>query len=344
MRTNLSSPLECLGQAPPNLPYYACAPNDVWSLGVILVNLTCGRNPWKKASVEDSTFRAYKHDHGFLRSILNLSPELDAILACIFEIDPVKRVKLPTLKQMIMECQQFTRPIVPPMGRTPTVEVTCAQNIVPHIASLGHLSKPVESRYSAAQDVPLQQSGEHGPPSQAILATPEQLASPPCTSPNTSSAQVNPSHFQEAGTTSPLPVPASPGCISSLEQNGKPQPVMAYKKTTSSVAHKTLVEGNQESCYSTEAIVDFDHPVPVSVYTPSSALPPRSLVLRTKDLVSPTPIIQPAYRTKGQAKAPRAGRSTSPIQKSTPPLKSSGKHVGQYISHLFPQWQSQRLL
>ena len=35
--------------------------NDIWSLGIVLLNLTTGRNPWKAATLSDSTFRAYLH-------------------------------------------------------------------------------------------------------------------------------------------------------------------------------------------------------------------------------------------------------------------------------------------
>lgn len=99
---------EC--QQPNPRPYtsYASGPNDVWSLGVILVNLCCGRNPWKRASTEDSTFRAFLKDPQFLRSILPLSPELNSILRRIFECDPVKRITLPELRRLIMECPRFT--------------------------------------------------------------------------------------------------------------------------------------------------------------------------------------------------------------------------------------------
>ena len=87
---------------------YATIPNDVWSLGVILVNLTCGRNPWKRASIEDSTFRAYLRNPRFLSSILPLSPELDAILRRIFECDPRRRISIPELRDLIVRCPQFT--------------------------------------------------------------------------------------------------------------------------------------------------------------------------------------------------------------------------------------------
>lgn len=76
---------EC--QEPSSRPYSTAA-NDVWSLGVLLVNLTCGRNPWKKANMKDSTFRGYVKSPGFLRSILPISAELDAILGAVFQLDP----------------------------------------------------------------------------------------------------------------------------------------------------------------------------------------------------------------------------------------------------------------
>ena len=75
---------------------------------MVLVNLTCGRNPWKRASAEDATFRAYLRDPGFLRSILPLSPELDAILRRVFEVDPSKRIGIAELRDLIERCPRFT--------------------------------------------------------------------------------------------------------------------------------------------------------------------------------------------------------------------------------------------
>lgn len=99
---------ECLGQTSKR-PFYYCAPNDVWSLGVILVNLTCGRNPWKQASVEDSTYRAYTRHQGFLKTILPLTDELDDILGRIFTPNPDQRISLSELRQRILECPRFTQ-------------------------------------------------------------------------------------------------------------------------------------------------------------------------------------------------------------------------------------------
>lgn len=95
-----------------------CAPNDVWSLGVILVNLTCGRNPWKQASYQDSTYRAYMRSQDFLKTILPLSDDLNSILGRIFNPNPEQRISLPELRNRIMACSRFTVPamstIAPP--------------------------------------------------------------------------------------------------------------------------------------------------------------------------------------------------------------------------------------
>lgn len=100
---------ECL-EPTTRKPYYMCAPNDVWSLGVILVNLTCGRNPWKQASVQDSTYRAYVRSPGFLKTILPLSDDLDDILGRIFHPNPEMRITMPELRSRIMSCANFTVP------------------------------------------------------------------------------------------------------------------------------------------------------------------------------------------------------------------------------------------
>jgi len=87
---------------------YASAPNDVWSLGIILVNLSCGRNPWKRASNEDATYSAYQKNPKFLSSILPISLELESILGRIFERDPSHRIAICELRNLILACPRFT--------------------------------------------------------------------------------------------------------------------------------------------------------------------------------------------------------------------------------------------
>ncbi|KAG7008420.1 negative regulator of sexual conjugation and meiosis [Physcia stellaris] len=114
-------------------PCYASAPNDVWSLGIILVNLTCGRNPWKRASIEDSTFRAYLKNPKFLRSILPLSGELDAILRRVFECDPAQRISLADLRQLVLHCPRFTTRSTTRWGKDlPTLSFNARQRRLHH--------------------------------------------------------------------------------------------------------------------------------------------------------------------------------------------------------------------
>ncbi|TIA84947.1 hypothetical protein E3P99_04105 [Wallemia hederae] len=87
---------------------YCTKRNDIWSLGVILVNLTCGRNPWKEASLTDETFSAYLREPDFLKTILPISDLTNNILKRIFTIDPIQRCSLDELKQRILQVEKFT--------------------------------------------------------------------------------------------------------------------------------------------------------------------------------------------------------------------------------------------
>ncbi|KAG9247584.1 kinase-like domain-containing protein [Calycina marina] len=108
---------ECLDQNSRKASY-RCASNDIWSLGVILVNLTCGRNPWKQASSEDATYKAFTRTPNFLKTILPLSDELNDILCRIFEPIPEKRITIGELKKRILACRNFSLPatVSPPMS------------------------------------------------------------------------------------------------------------------------------------------------------------------------------------------------------------------------------------
>ncbi|KAJ6627818.1 kinase-like domain-containing protein [Mycena sp. CBHHK59/15] len=73
--------------------------NDIWSLGIVLLNLTTGRNPWKAATLTDSTFRAYLRDPSeFLTTVLPISAELNAVLVRMLEIDWRDRMTIPELR------------------------------------------------------------------------------------------------------------------------------------------------------------------------------------------------------------------------------------------------------
>ncbi len=99
---------ECQGGILDRLDTYDTQSNDVWSLGVILVNLTCGRNPWRQAHLGDETFHAFLAQPEFLRTILPISQQLSYILGRIFTVDPRHRCTLEQLRQLINEVDSFT--------------------------------------------------------------------------------------------------------------------------------------------------------------------------------------------------------------------------------------------
>lgn len=122
---------ECLDSSA-RKPFYMCAPNDVWSLGVILVNLTCGRNPWKQASFQDSTYRAYARSQDFLKTILPVANELSDILGRIFDPCPELRITLYELRERIMACPRLTASSI--STTAPSTPPVTPDHIAPYVA------------------------------------------------------------------------------------------------------------------------------------------------------------------------------------------------------------------
>ncbi|KAL2171676.1 hypothetical protein VTG60DRAFT_1972 [Thermothelomyces hinnuleus] len=135
-------------------PFYYCAPNDVWSLGVILVNLTCGRNPWKQASYEDSTYRAYIKSRDFLKTILPVSDELNDILGRIFTRNPDERITLPELRAQILACSRFTQ--------QPAAELPPSPAPPGHTTYVCEGQPVVDDGYDSDHEVPLSPASSDG--------------------------------------------------------------------------------------------------------------------------------------------------------------------------------------
>ncbi|KAG5650001.1 hypothetical protein H0H81_001119 [Sphagnurus paluster] len=82
--------------------------NDIWSLGIILLNLATGRNPWKSATPDDLTFRAYLRDPlGFLPTVLPISSEINDLLTQMLEVDWRERITLRELRIAIEDIDTF---------------------------------------------------------------------------------------------------------------------------------------------------------------------------------------------------------------------------------------------
>ena len=100
--------VEALGDWFPEDTHYATQEGDIWSLGVILVNLVCGRNPWRIASPSDESFTAFLADPNFLRRILPISEQCLFVLSQIFTVNPCHRISLNGLRNLILEIDTFT--------------------------------------------------------------------------------------------------------------------------------------------------------------------------------------------------------------------------------------------
>ncbi|EJF63752.1 Pkinase-domain-containing protein [Dichomitus squalens LYAD-421 SS1] len=97
---------ECIGLEFDYTPYSteAC---DVWSLGIILVNLVAGRNPWTYALSTDRAFSHYLSNPNHMRDVLPVSEEAQYILRGVLNPDPVERWTLQELRQHIEEVETF---------------------------------------------------------------------------------------------------------------------------------------------------------------------------------------------------------------------------------------------
>ncbi|KAF9451668.1 kinase-like protein [Macrolepiota fuliginosa MF-IS2] len=99
---------ECIAERKPRL-MYSSRQTDVWSMGVILVNLISGRNPWRYATNDDQCFSAYLRDNDFLGNVLPISAEANVIIKRIFNLDIFHRITLEELKEEILRVRTFFR-------------------------------------------------------------------------------------------------------------------------------------------------------------------------------------------------------------------------------------------
>ena len=96
---------------------------DLWSLGIILIHLTCIRNPWLKADkTEDNTYYYFTKDPNILKQILPLSDDFYSLLSKILQVNPKNRMSLQELMKEVSSITSFTNegPLskVPPLSKS----------------------------------------------------------------------------------------------------------------------------------------------------------------------------------------------------------------------------------
>ncbi|KAI0719288.1 kinase-like domain-containing protein [Cerioporus squamosus] len=99
---------ECRAKFSGSTPYCTRAA-DIWALGVILVNMMTGRNPWEKASMKDEFFAQFMNDPDYLYDTFALSRGVCDILAGMFALNPLQRTSLRELREAIMNLETFFR-------------------------------------------------------------------------------------------------------------------------------------------------------------------------------------------------------------------------------------------
>jgi len=83
--------------------------SDVWALGVILINMIFGQNPWSSADMENPTFNMFiRKDPDVLQRKLGLSDDFNRVVKRMFSKNVFDRFSLDELRQEVNRIEVFT--------------------------------------------------------------------------------------------------------------------------------------------------------------------------------------------------------------------------------------------
>ncbi|KAL6299439.1 kinase-like domain-containing protein [Sparassis latifolia] len=97
---------ECIGEEL-GFAAYSTKQSDIWSLGVILINMITGRNPWESARCTDSCFSEFILDPDYFYHCMPISRGVADILNGIFVLDPSSRTSIRRLRKAILAVDTF---------------------------------------------------------------------------------------------------------------------------------------------------------------------------------------------------------------------------------------------
>lgn len=87
--------------------YYDTRAADVWALGVILINMTCGFMPWREALASEHDFVQFTKDPYWLETYLPISSEAIPLFEYALHPDPSKRFTLAELRDEVSRVSRF---------------------------------------------------------------------------------------------------------------------------------------------------------------------------------------------------------------------------------------------
>ena len=86
---------------------YSTSHADIWSLGIILLNLITARSPWTKALTTEQTYNDFLTRPEVLRELLPLSDGAAAIIISLLDPVPTERLSLTALREAIIGLYTF---------------------------------------------------------------------------------------------------------------------------------------------------------------------------------------------------------------------------------------------
>jgi serine/threonine protein kinase len=103
--TNYMAP-ECFGSD--SSETYRTDLADVWSLGIILLNLRFSRNPWESATKDDPLFVQFLEDPDSLQKQFGLTDEFNSLLKKVLHPNPAQRCTLSEFQERLSACCELT--------------------------------------------------------------------------------------------------------------------------------------------------------------------------------------------------------------------------------------------
>ncbi|KEP53802.1 kinase domain protein [Rhizoctonia solani 123E] len=97
---------ECVGF--PVVKAYSTVHNDIWALGVILVNLITSRNPWKCAELQDEGFASFHSNPApYITDTLPVSRDALFLILGIFKIPYKSRISISRIRVAMANIDRF---------------------------------------------------------------------------------------------------------------------------------------------------------------------------------------------------------------------------------------------